>query len=176
MLKLEDVRGATPEYYQAYYPFMTRPELVREETGCAPDQDDAFFQQYYDLGSLKSCAANAKDVLALFSCVQQYNTVTKFTTCQSSTSAFKIAFCSSPLAEQKQNFTLYKAFVNGPDYNAHRFILLQNKAGYFVLDPLWCAPGMKLEDCIRTHTLSFFTSSDAVNARNIVQKLQKFSS
>jgi len=156
-----------------FYPFRGRP-IEEGESGCARDADDEYTVANYDLANLYACAANARDVRDIFICAIRFNKENGGM-CLSSTSAFKLAYCSSPLAREKQPFQLYKAFV-ADGYNAHRFILLRNENGFSSLDPLWC-PSESIdgvEKCIESSSKNFYDNPGARNYRGIVERIDRF--
>jgi len=71
-------------------------------------------------------------------------------------------------------FKLEKAFIWEPEsYNAHRFSLLKNWNGYYVIDPLWC-PIEDVDACIKVHTKMFYENPKAKNYRGYVYKTDVF--
>ncbi|MFH1285554.1 MAG: hypothetical protein ABIH99_03140 [Candidatus Micrarchaeota archaeon] len=148
-------------------------ELKKEANGCELDSDDEYTIANYDVSELKACSENQTSVTGVYSCVQNFNAHSN-TTCMSSTSAFKIAWCSSKISKQENDFELQKAFVRGPNFNGHRFLLLKNKNGYYAIDPYWCG-NADAGKCIKTHTLKFYNDSSSLNYRALVYKLEAIS-
>jgi hypothetical protein len=155
-----------------FYPF-EGIQIDWFETGCAADADDNYLLESHNLSGLAACASNATDVLGVFSCASDYSWNNNVT-CAGSASAFKIAFCSSPLANGSQPFKLFKAFVES-GFNAHRFILFENGNGFYSLDPAWCPPGPRdfMEKCILASSHDFYSSPEAKNYRGKVKKIDR---
>ena len=166
-VEVEEVVG-TPVLY---YPFQGH-ETAYLYSGSQYDSDDVYTETYYNTTNLKVCAANASTITDIYTCVQEFNREQPGS-CLTSTSAFKIAYLNSPLYGQPHSYELSKVFVSGPNYNAHRYVVLKNENGYYVLDPLWCR-GNNTDFCITTHTKMFYDNEKAINYRGIVFKVDRF--
>jgi len=74
--------------------------------------------------------------------------------------------------ESKPFVELYKAFYYDGDIISHRFILLKNENGYYVLDPQQCN-SQSLDYCIFLHTKYFYDVKKAINYRGNVYKIDR---
>ncbi|VVB65322.1 Uncharacterised protein [Candidatus Gugararchaeum adminiculabundum] len=154
-------------------PFLNQT-VEKLDYGCKYDEDDLDTLAHYDTRALKECGWKAESIGDVFQCSQEFNRQSNGT-CKSSTSAFKIAYCSSALAGEKKNATSFeveKIFVSGADYNRHRFIAVKNVNGYYVLDPLWCQKGT-LEECVKKDTSSFYFDQQSPNYKGFVYKTER---
>ena len=154
------------------YPF-TNVEKVEVREGSLIDEDDAYFLTHYDSSDLASCARNATSIAHIYNCVKDF-VQTNGGSCRVATSAFKVAFLNSPL-RNSSGFSLMKAYVRDPSnpWNAHRFILLKNKNGYYVIDPYW-GIFRGLEDSVVRYTKMFYDDPGSPNYRGKVYKVVYF--
>lgn len=134
------------------------------------DDDDAYVSSKNEMNSLYDCSNYCNDIECVYSCVQNWLNTTDGVNCRDSASAFKTAFLASGV---KGDYILYKAFIwDESKYNAHRFILLENSNGYYVLDPLWCK--RDIDSCVVQHTKSFYEDKTSYNYRGFVYKIDRF--
>jgi hypothetical protein len=157
------------------YPF-GRIETLNN--GIKYDADDLYLVSNYDTSKLVKCGKNATSINDIYNCTIKFNAdlyKKKQGNCRTSTSAFKIAFMNSPLAANNSgaNFKLMKAFVKGAGYNAHRFIVLSNRNGNFVIDPYW-GQNEDLSTAVKKYSNSFYNETNASNYRYLVYKVDYF--
>jgi len=157
------------------YPF-GRIETLN--SGFGYDADDLYLVKNYDLGNLIKCSKNATSVNNIYTCTTKFNAdLTKKMqgNCRISTSAFKIAFMNSLLAANNSgmDFKLMKAFVRGKGYNAHRFIVLSNKNGNFVIDPYW-GINENMTTAVKKYSKAFYDDKNSTNYRGLVYKVDYF--
>ena len=156
------------------YPFDPN-EVELKSSGLSLDRDDSYLVRYYDTQELIAQAKNASSISDLYDAVREFNVNLArkgIGNCRISTSAFKIAFLNSPLANRSNDYKLMKAFVED-GYNAHRFIILSNKNGNFVIDPFW-GKNKNMSDSVKTYSASFFDDTSAANFRGLVKKVDTF--
>jgi len=156
------------------YPF----NLDVEKTHGQLDGDDKYLTDNYDTSSLLKCSANTSSINDIYECTKAYNkqlAAEGYGNCRLSTSAFKIAFLNSPLAGQKNGYGLMKAYAEGTggSLSAHRFIVLSNKEGNFVIDPFWGADE-GLKTAVDKYTATFFGDAKSPNYKDSVYKIDIF--
>lgn len=157
------------------YPF-GRIEMLNG--GFGYDADDSYLVKNYDTGKLIKCGKNATSVNDIYACTIKFNAdlAKKMQgNCRISTSAFKIAFVNSPLAANNSgvDFKLMKAFVKGNGYNAHRFIVLSNDNGNFVIDPYW-GINENMTTAVKKYSKAFYDDKNSTNYRGLVYKVDYF--
>lgn len=157
-----------------FYPFDYSKVKFTYSNGSL-DSDDIYVLTYYNTTGLIASVQNASSISDIYNAVRQFDinlSQEGLVNCQVSTSAFKIAFLNSPLAKEKENYTLMKAFVND-GYDAHRFIILSNSNGNFVIDPLW---GMNenLSQSVETNSNFFYNDPSSPNYRGKVDQVSVF--
>lgn len=159
-----------------FYPF--NHQKLEELRTNGWDDDDLYVLRTFDTGSLQSCGASANSIEDVYECVRSFNLglfADGLGNCRTSTSAFKIAFTASPLAKSNNSYKLMKAFVkdeNDP-FNAHRFVVLSNKNGHFVIDPYWGMFDDMNTSVIRNSDL-FYDDSSSKNYRGLVYRIDYF--
>ena len=158
------------------YPFNSNVKVYND--GYKYDSDDLYLINNYQVSELVNCSKKADSINDVYKCTVEFNKKLLKqgkVNCRVSTSAFKIAFINSPLAANgsKADFKLMKAFVDGSNYNAHRFIVLSNKNGNFVIDPYW---GMadNISTAVKKNSDSFYNNKTALNYRGLVYKVDYF--
>jgi hypothetical protein len=141
------------------------------------DGDDMYLTGNYNTSALLTCSANATSINDIYGCAKAFNKQLQsegYGNCRLSTSAFKIAFLNSPLAGQRNGYKLMKAFAQTDGgMSAHRFIILSNKEGNFVIDPFWGA-GEDLNASVGRYTAAFFDDAGSANYRGSVYKIDVF--
>ncbi|MEM2974437.1 MAG: hypothetical protein QW112_02320 [Candidatus Micrarchaeia archaeon] len=165
------------------YPF---DKIEVWNNGARYDEDDIYLIRNYNLSVLMNCSRNATSIEEVYSCTAEFNKGLLKEgrgNCRISTSAFKLAFLNSKLysnmniSTAEGNFKLMKAFAKGDTpstkYSNHRFILLSNKNGNFVIDPYW---GMfeDLNKSVVKYSRSFYDDDNSLNYRRLVYKVDYF--
>ena len=158
------------------YPFENR-KIETQNSRYKYDDDDLYLVNNFETSELVDCGKNATSLNEVYNCTVEFNKKTLKEgkgNCRTSTSAFKIAFINSPIAANNNgaDFKLMKAFVKDR-YNAHRFIILSNRNGNFVIDPYWgifddlTASVKKISDL-------FYNKKNSMNYRGLVYKVDYF--
>lgn len=164
-----------------YRPFDADAEVIRNKPKGTEvwDSDDLYTMRMYDVSGLKECGSMAGSISDIYDCVVEFNRAHNATsTCRSSTSAFKIAFMQSRLGDvangTEADYSLAKAFVREGN-NGHRFIVLLNSNGYYVIDPYWGGGwGLKMAQAVKEFTRTFYDDAGSANHRSLVDRVEFF--
>ncbi|MCD6279805.1 hypothetical protein J7J26_03485 [Candidatus Micrarchaeota archaeon] len=143
------------------------------------DLEDIYTMKTYDLNNVESCSRNQTSILGIYTCVKSF-VHEKHLNCRAAASAFKIALINSDyyknlkIGERNRNESveIYKAFFYDRGVISHRFLLLKNRNGYYVLDPQQCNSKSN-EYCIFLHTKYFYDVPNAINYRGNVYKIER---
>lgn len=172
-VKEETQKKVTVENRYVMEPF--NDELKSSYSGRSLDSEDLYTMGTYDLSRVRLCSRNRTDIMDVYSCVKSF-VHEKNLNCRAAASTFKIALLESAYYKniQKNNsnktIEIYKAFFYDGGIVSHRFILLKNDNGYYVLDPQQC--NSKSNDyCVFLHTKYFYDVPDAINYRGHVYRI-----
>lgn len=158
------------------YPFGNR-KIETQNSGYKYDEDDLYLVSNFQTYDLVACGRNSTSLNDIYNCTVEFNEKTLKEgkgNCRTSTSAFKLAFINSPIAANNSgaDFKLMKAFVKD-GYNAHRFIILSNKNGNFVIDPYWGIFN-DLAASVKKNSDLFYNKESSMNYRELVYKVDYF--
>jgi len=128
------------------------------------DEEEQSLFYYYDQERLErfdDCITGAEggSIYDIYSCVMNISPYH----CLDSTGLFIRGLLSS---KPVVNGTIYKAYSKLNKYSYHRFLLLRNSNGYYVIDPYLCMVNNNNEtyinDCIYKHTREFYTDNQSI--------------
>jgi len=181
-IKEETQKKITVENRYVMEPF--RNDVKVSYTGRGLDEEDVYTLRRYDLHEVKSCSKNQSSIMGVYACVKSFVRKNNLN-CRVATSVFKIALLSSDYYDDLSNcfssncsddgadrVEIYKAFFYDGGIMSHRFLLLKNNNGYYVLDPQQCTS--RSDDyCVFIHTKYFYDVPSSINYRGNVYRIDR---
>lgn len=136
------------------------------------DVEDWYAMSHYNLTELKACSRNSTEIKQIYDCVTEFNLQTDCN-CMVSSSAFKIAYYNSKMFWQgNKTYSLIKVYAQDSK-STHRFSMLVNSNGYYVLDPLSCTLN-DFDECVSLHTRIFYQDESSPTYRSKIIKIQHY--
>lgn len=137
------------------------------------DIEDLYTMYTLNLTPLYICSSKSSDLLGVYSCSKQYIHEHRLN-CRLAASVMKLALLHSHSYKNLKGsgIHVYKAFSYDGNVTSHRFLLLKNENGYYVLDPQQCN-SISDEYCIYIHTKGFYDIPSSINYRKHVYLLER---
>jgi len=169
----------TTTVYNTYVSEPFNDDIAVQNYGEDMDPEDIYTSGGYNLTGLLSATSNETDLIQVYKSTKDF-VRSNGMHCRASASAFKLALLNSQFYKDLRKsptdpdnpIHIYKAFYYDGGVYSHRFLLLEDKNGYYVLDPLQCE-GLVDEFCIYQHTKYFYDVPGSINYRGEVYRLER---
>jgi len=162
----ENVTITTPDSF-VFNPFENI--TYKQPEGYDSEEQSLFY--YYDNERLKrfdNCT-KGKGIYGIYSCVMNISPHH----CLDSTGLFIHGLIT---VKPKVNWTIYKAYSKINKFSYHRFLLLKNDNGYYVIDPYSCMKTKNesfIDACIYKHTREFYTGNSSILYKDKVYTIRQ---